>query len=522
MSRSEPNSRNEARDAGVLVFGRFVAMLAEVALPFVIARMLGKADVGAWSGLMLIHNTLANVLTAGFPAAMLYYMAGRSDEQRTAIARRLYATVMVLGVMIGGVLLLVGLFGDQALASFGKWVSGDEGEPAELHALRYLALYPVFDVLARVFPNYMISLGRARTSAAFGVLRAIGMTAGALIPATLGLGLPGMVMGLTLFSVVQAIGIGRVVREQQQGVERVEAEVSVGEMLRFSYPLGLTDMINVLNQAVDRYAILLLFSAEALADYHNGAWQIPVTAIAYSVGHVYVPRFVELIKQGQSEEAVELWRESIHKVSLIVVPVCMVFAVGAEEFITVGFTAEYLGAAPVFRAYTIYTMARVASFGALILATGRSKLLLRAAGFSLLSNLAITGSLVFVIGFLGPAIGTALAFIPTVALYCYYIARALEVEMRKTFPVLHWLGVVALSTIAAGPAIALKLWVPMHPALALLAYAVTTVPCFVVIARLSGVMTAADLAFAVRWLRLEFLFERKSEKVLSNEPPDEL
>jgi O-antigen/teichoic acid export membrane protein len=521
VTRGEPKTGNEARDAGVLVFGRFVAMAAEVVLPFVIARTLGKADVGAWSGLMLVHTTLANILTAGFPAAMLYYMAGRSEAQRTAIARRLYATVMVLGVGIGGLLLLIGLFGDQALASFGKWVSGDEGDPAELHALRYMALFPVFDVLARVFPNYMIALGRARTSAAFGVLRAIGMTAGTLIPAVLGFGLPGMIIGLTLFSGVQALGVGKVVREQQRGVERVAAEVGVVEMLRFSYPLGLTDMINVLNQAVDRYAILLLFSAEALADYHNGAWQIPVTAIAYSVGHVYVPRFVELIKQGQGQAAVALWRESIDKVSLIVVPVCMVFVVGAEEFITIGFTAEYLGAAPVFRAYTFYAMARVASFGALILATGRSHLLLRAAGFSLLSNLAITGSLVLTIGFLGPAIGTALAFIPTVALYCFYIARALEVDMRETFPLRRWLAVVGLSTIAAGPAIALKLWVPMHPVLALLVYALTITPCFIVLARLSGVMTAEDLAFAVRWLRLEFLFDRKPEKVLDNQPPSD-
>jgi O-antigen/teichoic acid export membrane protein len=522
MTRSEADGRNEAHDAGVLVFGRFVAMAAEAAVPFVIVRMLGKADVGALTGLLLLHTTLATILTAGFPAAVLYYMAGRDAAQRAAIARRLYATVSVLGVAIGVLLLLIGLFGDQALAAFGKWISGDEGDPAELYALRYMALFPVFDVLARVFPNYMIAIGRARGSAIFGVLRAIGLTASQLIPAALHLGLPGIVIGLTVFSGIQAIGIARVVREQERGVARVESEVSVREMLRFSYPLGVTDMINNLNQAVDRYAILLLFSAESLADYGKGAWQIPVTSIAYTVGHVYMPRFVELIGQGKGEEVMRLWRESIHKVSLIVVPVCMVFAVGAEEFVTVGFTAEYIGAAPVFRAYTILTMARVASFGALILATGQSALLMRAAGFSLLVNVAITIPLVLTIGFLGPAIGTVLAFIPAVALYCWYIARALEVDVRKTFPVTHWLGVVALSTVAAAPAIALKLWVPMHPAIALFVYAVTITPCFVLLARLTGMMTAEDLNFALRWLRLGFLFERKPSKPLSEEPPAEL
>src|SRR5690606_17971542 len=221
---------NEARDAGVLVFGRFVAMAAEAAVPFLIVRMLGKADVGAFTGLMLLHTTLATILTAGFPAAVLYYMAGRDAPQRATIARRIYGTVMVLGVLIGALLLLIGLFGDQALAAFGKWISGDEGEPTELAALRYMALFPVFDVLARVFPNYMIAIGRARGAAAFGVVRAIGLTVGTLIPAALGLGLPGIVIGLTMFSALQAIGIARVVREQQRGVPRVEPDVSVREM----------------------------------------------------------------------------------------------------------------------------------------------------------------------------------------------------------------------------------------------------------------------------------------------------
>ena len=77
----------EARAAGVLLVGRFVAMVAEAATPFVIVRLLGKADVGAFSGLMLVYTTLSVVLTAGFPAAILYYLADRPREARAAITR---------------------------------------------------------------------------------------------------------------------------------------------------------------------------------------------------------------------------------------------------------------------------------------------------------------------------------------------------------------------------------------------------------------------------------------------------
>lgn len=509
---SEPE-RNEARDAGVLVFGRFVGMLAEAAVPFVLVRVLGKADVGAWAGLWLIYNTLATVLTAGFPAAVLYYMPGREPPQRAAIVRRLYGAIMVLGLLIGVLMLLIGIYGDQLLASFGQWLSGDDSEPTDLHALRYMAVFPLFDVLARVFPNYLIAIGRAPRSATFSVLRAIGLSAGKLIPAALGFGVPGIVVGLTIFAAAQATSIGWVVRRQHRGIARVEADVGIGEMLRFAYPLGLTEIITILNAAIDRYAILLLFAAELMAEYDAGAWQIPITAVAYSVGHVYMPRFVEMLEQGKGQAVVELWRESVNKVSLIVIPVCVVFVVGAEEFITVAFTDEYLAAVPVFRAYSIYTMGRVASFGALILAAGRSELIFKAAAFSLVSNLVLTIPLVLTIGFVGPAIGTALAFVPTVAIYCVYIARALDVDWRRTFPLGRWLAVVGVSALAAAPAVALKLLVPMHPIVALLAYAVTTVACFVLLARVTGLMSGEDLAFASRWLRLDFLFDSRRRPV---------
>lgn len=506
-AQQEPTSeRNEVRDASILVFGRFMAMVAEAIMPFVIVRLLGKADFGAFTGLMLIYTTLSVVLTAGFPAAILFFLAGRDAEARFAISRRLFGAVMGLGVIIGVVLYVVGLVGNDVLDAFGQWVSDDpQGERADLSYLKYFVAFPVLDVLARVFPNFLIAENRASKAATFGVLRAIGMSAGMVIPAALGLGVPGIVGGLTLFSLIQGAWIGRVFMQQYRGVAHVPSEVSLGEMARFAYPLGLTDIINNLNAAIDRYAILLLMSAQLFAEYRAGAWQLPITAIAYSVGHVYMPRFVELIKAEQPMTVIDLWRESIHKVSLIIIPICMIFVVGAEEFIRVAFTDDYLGAAQVFRIYVIYTMGRVASFGVLILAAGRSPLLFKASSFALVSNLVLTIPLALWLGFIGPALGTLLAFIPMVAVYCYYIADALKVPFTHTFPVFIWLKVVLAASAAAIPAVLLKNADLLHPLVGLVAYAIIIIPMFTLIGRVTGLISSADLAFGLGWVRLKFL-----------------
>lgn len=498
--------RDEARDAGVLIYGRVLAMAADALMPFIIVRLLRKGDVGDLAGLMLIYETLAVVLTAGLPGSVLYYLADRTPQQRAALGRRLFGVVQALGVLVAGVMLCIGLYGDALLAWLGEQlgaaVSSTGGERTDLSLLVGFSVFPIFDVTQRVFPGFCIAHGRPRAAATFGVLRALGKTTATLVPAGLGLGVGGIIAAMTAYAVLQAAGIALYVARQHRGIERVAPEVSASEMIRFSLPLGMTQIVSTINAAVDRYTILALMSAARFAEYRSGAWQIPVKTFPYAVGQAYMPRFVALLREGRGDDVIALWRQSVHKVSLIVIPVCMVFLIGAEEFVRLAFTDAYLAAAPVFAWYTVYTMGRVTAFGPLIIAAGRSDLIFRAAVFTLASNVVLTVPATLAFGFVGPAIGTAVAFIPTVAVYCRYVAIALDVPFTGTFPLLTWLRVLAVAAVAAGPALAIKLLVAPAPAVGLSLYALTIIPLFVGLARLTGTMSREDLAFAVAWLRL--------------------
>ncbi|MEL7368422.1 MAG: oligosaccharide flippase family protein [Myxococcota bacterium] len=504
---------SESRDAGILVFGRFVAMLAEAAMPFLIVRLLGKAEFGAFSGLMMIYSTLSVVLTAGFPAAVLYFLADREAPERAAITRRLFGVQLLLGAALAVFFIGLSVFGQSVLEAFGRWIANDPRRAGEasldLGNLAYFSVFVLFDIAWRSFPNFLIAEKRARGAAAFGVLRAIGMSMGTLVPAALGAGVLGIIGGLTIFGVVQGLAMAWTIHRIYRNTERTSANVDMVQIVKFGFPLGLTEVVSRVNAEVDKYLILAFMTVEALAEYRVGAWQIPVISIPYSVGHVYTPRFVQLIKDGRPEEVMALWQQSIRKVALIVVPVAMVFIVGAEEFVQLGFTGDYARAAPVFRIYSLITMARVASFGAVIVAAGRSPLVFKAAVVTLLSNIVLSVPALFIFGFEGPAIGTAVAFIPMAVGYCYYIARALGLRLRQTFPLWSWLKVVTAAVVASVVPWILKLEVPMHPALALVAYVLTLVPVFVLVTRTTGLMTAEDLQFALRWLRLDFMTSKR-------------
>ena len=81
-SEGKAGAKTEAEQAGILVWGTIAARIADAIAPLAILYLIGQSDVGAFTTLMLIYRTVAVFLTAGFPRAVLYFLAGRSRATR--------------------------------------------------------------------------------------------------------------------------------------------------------------------------------------------------------------------------------------------------------------------------------------------------------------------------------------------------------------------------------------------------------------------------------------------------------
>ena len=500
---SAPAARERARDAGVLVFGRLIATLSDALLPLVIVRLLGKAEVGVLTSVLLLYNTVALVLSTGFPAALLYHLAGKSIEQRRAIsvqiARGMFAFGAAAGACIGSSGLLQLLAPELAQQLF----AGDAA--ALLHGgfgyLFLLAAFPLGDLPARMAPNLLVAEHRTDLAARYAIARSIGNALFVLVPAAGGAGIAAVLFSYSVFGLLQGAALLFFLRILYRGAARVRSPLRFPQIVRFALPLGMTDIVSMLSGRLDRYVISLTFPLAAFAEYQAGAFQIPIlTTIAYTVGTVYAPDMTQLIAAGRAPEAIAIWRGSIAKVALVVVPCAAVFAVAAEEVITLLFTESYLRAAPVFRCYALMTMGRVAAFGTVVVCAGKPGLVLRAAAFTLLANLALAIPGLYLFGFVGPAIGSALAFVPMVLVYCRYIAQALGMRMRDVLPLGAYAQVLGLTAVAAVPAIACKHWLVLPPAAMLALVALSLLGSFLALGLATGRVTRADLRYAVRFV----------------------
>jgi O-antigen/teichoic acid export membrane protein len=285
-------------------------------------------------------------------------------------------------------------------------------------------------------------------------------------------------------------------------VARVPSPLTVAGLFAVAVPIGATEVLGQLNAQLDRWLVLLVLPATRLADYQAGAWQVPViTTIAYSVGAAYTPNLVERFQANDPRGALAIWQKNVQKVALIVVPVTMALVVGAEELMSVLFTSAYVDAAAIFRFYSPLTFLRVAAYGPVIVAAGRPGLSLKAAAFGLFWNALLSVPLVLSMGFLGPALGTGLAFVLHVATYIVFIGVATRVPVTEIFPLGAYLRVFATAAVAGVVGWGVKRTLAV-PALPLLLLEVGTVlGVYTGLGLVTGLLSRADFAFILSTLR---------------------
>ena len=497
--------RKQPLQAIALIVGKILASLSEAIIPIILVRFLPMEEVGILSGVLLIYALLAPVFATAFPDALVYFLPTRIAAERRAIAVKIAFIMLLMGTVAGLFLLSLGLvafFLPDFLAKITDSVVGGVSVmgPSGLKYLLVLALYPLGDFPARMLPNLLIIEDRAKTAAAVGVVKSFLAVIAILAPVLLHLdlwvivscySLSGLLYGLFLIYYL-------LVLFPRDGGKKTVVDVSVGQIVRFAVPMGITEATMLLYNRVDQFLVALVFTASLVAQYKIGAWQIPfVTSIAYSVGAVYAPHFRALMHEGQAKEAIRIWRLSIEKVALVSVPLGLVFVVGAEELIELLFTKEYLGAAMVFRLYCFLTVGRVAAFGNVLVAAGRPKLIFRVAVLSFVANILFSVPAMFLIGLEGPALGTLLAFIVHVVLFCRCIGEATGLSSREVFPLRGYLKTLSVGFAAAGCGFLLKMNLVGSVGLRFAAIAFCVIGCFALFGTLSGRIKGEDWDFVL-------------------------
>jgi O-antigen/teichoic acid export membrane protein len=208
----------------------------------------------------------------------------------------------------------------------------------------------------------------------------------------------------------------------------------VGNILKFSIPIGLATMVGRLSIELDKIVIGRFFTTEELAIYTNAARELPVAIISSALTAVLMPHLVRLLKENKNKSAVELWAHSIILSYILISLVAFGVLTYAPEVMTLLYSSKYISGSSVFRIYTLVLLLRVTYFGMILNSKGKTKFIFYSSLLSLILNLVLNYSFYKLFGFIGPAIATLLSIAIVQFAQLIATSKIVNITIRSIFP----------------------------------------------------------------------------------------
>jgi O-antigen/teichoic acid export membrane protein len=123
--------------------------------------------------------------------------------------------------------------------------------------------------------------------------------------------------------------------------------------LAYALPFALAVSIETLQNNLHMYVVSYHFDAATFAIYSVGCLQIPlVDFMMTSTSSVMMVKMSEDLREGRSQDALELWLDTTRKLMLVFAPLVGGLMVLAGVLITLLFTANYAASTPLFMVWT--------------------------------------------------------------------------------------------------------------------------------------------------------------------------
>lgn len=430
--------------AGVVVFSRVLSSLIDLGTIILLARMLSKDDMAVVGFLLVVYLTVRHLAAFGFPESVFFFFEKLAPEQRRAFSLRTMAILSGMGAFAG--LLAIGLAA-AAPHVLRNWSA--EHVAVLQRLLPWLGLVALLEIPTTPMNNILLALDRQKASSWYQIVSSVGVFVALVGPVVLQLSVDAIVYTLAAFAGIRFVLTAVWFQLVLPGPGQRLPPGTLREQIAFSMPLGLNAFSNRIGKYLDRFVVSALLPAAAFAEYQVGGQELPiVTAIPGAVASVLISRYVSLRLAGDRDGLLALFKTGIEGVSLIVVPVAMLFIAVAYDFITLVFGAQYAPAVVPFQIYTVILFHRVTMYGTVLQAYTDTRSILRITILGLVSNAILSVPLTLLLGLPGPALAALLAALISWYAYLRRIRHHLEVRLRQVFPWGYYGRVLALAAVA--------------------------------------------------------------------------
>jgi O-antigen/teichoic acid export membrane protein len=485
-----PTGRSLTGDAGLLAIGLILSQGLTILSLSVVARLVPKADVGAYQQLSLLYGIISPLLS-GIPAGLLYFLARARDHREIEDwVMRAYA---VLGI--------AGLVSALATVLLREQIAELMGDPQVAQALVPYAPYIFFAFLSSAASAILIPTRHARAASILTANIGLCSLLGVLIAVVLRPDTESIALGLSCGAAVSTVVCLVVVQRMLHLGLRLRRSMftSWRPLLNYSLPLAAAGVAGKIGYQFDRIVVSANFSPAQFAVYALGAVELPISLLVqWAVSMVLTPELTRMWRDGNVKAMIGLWRTAFEKSTLIAAPMFWFAMLYAHDVIRVLYGTRFDQSVILFQIYLSFIPLRIAVWGLIPQAIGNTRVNLGAAAIILVCNAVIALSLVGPLGLKGPAFAAPVSTVVAAAYYLIRIRRLTGISARALIPLRYTLACFGLAGVLAGvTSILRQLDMPAAPDLVV--GLVVFTPAYVFAARRLQLIGEPD------WLRLRSL-----------------
>ena len=212
-------------------------------------------------------------------------------------------------------------------------------------------------------------------------------------------------------------------------------EIGAKQLLQYGIPLALTGAVGILGGQLDRIVVTSNFSAADYAVYVIGAAQVPLLyLVRQPVNNVLVRALSARFDADDLSGAAALWRESMRKLSLVVMPVFVYSVIMAPDLIRVMYGPQWGASVQIFRIYQTLLLTQITTWGLIPMAAGRTRENIWGAVILLVLNGGIAYAMIGPFGLDGAAVATPLATLGAIAYFLVRIRAVFHLPIRQLGP----------------------------------------------------------------------------------------
>jgi O-antigen/teichoic acid export membrane protein len=490
------DSKDASKEAGIYAYSRIAGSLFVLLALALGARLYSKHEFAYVAALLLLYESAIALGSLGLADAVFYFI-GRKPDSAPHVVRQTSFLLLCVAIPVVTVVCAFGLRINTQISI--------------VPALPWLAATILIELPTQPAVNQLLAVRRAGLASALYVLFAAYRPLAVLLPVLAGLSVTYVPVILAIAGTTRLFAhvsiIRRVFPLSRTETPRAWLDRSVlRSIVLFAFPAGVAVLGGKLNPQIDKYVVEWVRGSTDFVLYTAAAWELPlITLIPYAIGSVMQARYVRLFTAGQRIELRELWLSTVRKTSLLVLPLSMMMIALARDAVVLVAGEKYAAATPLFQIFTLIMLQRVAAYGPMLQSIGETRSLLVTNTLMILTNVILSYPLTCIIGFTGAAIATVCATVPALLFTLWRISRGFGCTMREVMPWRHYLATLLLSALLAAALWAIREMLPGGAGAHLALGAVSYLTCFLLLARLTSLVTRDDMRYLADWVSLRML-----------------